>query len=409
MGGCLSPASILYDVAGNAVGVIQDGSVYLLAVTSKIRNAEGSTVNPATEDTLDLVKTKTDNLDVALSTRAKEDGGRLESLDGKDFATETTLGTRAAESGGNLETAVTKLTSVDNSLDVNLSTRASEASLSAANGKLDAANVTLTSIKSTDGIKKITDELPAGTQEIGKVAQGTKGAGANAWPQVLYDASGNVVGVVQDDTVYRLQADAKIAKKVTSGALEHLRVLDDTGALKSTIYTPGGDPVNFPVAPEDASGIANDFLRQAGGVDDSDLRVDGSVTPVDFTFNADPTKDILVNEISVVMVANSIASGANSFAGLTRLTNGLHYYYYDGASELSIDSIHQNEDFMHFSSPGGYGFWALSKDQVLAESFLNGSIILRAGTTDKIILRVADDLDSGINYLKSQVKGVKRG
>ena len=53
-------------------------------------------------------------------------------------------------------------------LDVALSTRASEATLSA--------------IKDTDGVKKITDPLPAGTNEIGKVAQGTAAAATAPWP-----------------------------------------------------------------------------------------------------------------------------------------------------------------------------------------------------------------------------------
>jgi hypothetical protein len=89
---------------------------------------------------------------------------------------------------------------------------------------------TLALIKSTDGIKKIVDALPAGTNnigdvdiasalpagtnEIGKVAQGTKGASANAWPMVLYDVSGNAVGVMADGTLYRLQTQAAITQLV---------------------------------------------------------------------------------------------------------------------------------------------------------------------------------------------------
>jgi hypothetical protein len=40
--------------------------------TPKQTNASGEIINPATEDTLGLIKAKTDNLDVALSTRAAE-------------------------------------------------------------------------------------------------------------------------------------------------------------------------------------------------------------------------------------------------------------------------------------------------------------------------------------------------
>jgi len=372
MGG-LSPASLLVDNNGNVVKVTQDGSEYKLEILGKLRDAGGTLINPSKEDgNLASVKTNTDKLDENLSTRASE---------------------------STLDAVRTK---TDN-LDVALSTRAAESTL-------NSVGTVLTAIKDTDGIKKITDQLPAGTNEIGKVAQGSKGIGSNAWPQVLYDASGNVVGVVQDDTIYRLQADAKIAKKVTAGTLEHLRVLDDTGALKSTIYTPGGDAVNFPVAPADASGINNDFVRQGGAVPDTaDLRVDGSATPVDFTFNSDPADDELINEISIVMVANSITSGSEKFAGLVALTNGLQAIYYDGTTEVSLGIINQNEDFMHFASPGGYDFWALSKDQLLASQYVNGIVTLEGGSTQKLIIRVADDLSSGIDYLKCQVKAVKRG
>lgn len=45
--------------------------------------------------------------------------------------------------------------------------------------------------------------------DVVKANQGTKGAGSNAWPQALYDASGNAVGVILDGAIYRLQTQAK--------------------------------------------------------------------------------------------------------------------------------------------------------------------------------------------------------
>lgn len=83
-----NPAIILYDAEGHPVSVVSDSGVYRLASIGKLLNSGGSQVNPATEDTLALIKT-------------------------------------------------------------------------------------------TDGIKKIVDPLPAGTNTIGKVDQGV--AGASAW------------------------------------------------------------------------------------------------------------------------------------------------------------------------------------------------------------------------------------
>ena len=52
----LSPAAILVDTDGNQVGIILDGSVYRLQQIGKLQNSSGTTVNPATEDTLALIK-----------------------------------------------------------------------------------------------------------------------------------------------------------------------------------------------------------------------------------------------------------------------------------------------------------------------------------------------------------------
>lgn len=113
---------VLFDSNGNAIKVTQDGSDYKYEFLGKLRNAAGTIVNPATEDTLTAADTK--------------------------------LGT------------------IDGVLD---------------------------SIKDTDGIKKITDELPAGTQEIGSVAQGTKAAGSGAWPTAVYDENGNAITIFREN------------------------------------------------------------------------------------------------------------------------------------------------------------------------------------------------------------------
>lgn len=77
-------------------------------------------------------------------------------------------------------------------------------------GTLGDVKTILTAIRDTAGVKKITDALPAGGNEVGKVAQGTKAAATDAWPQVLYDAAGNPVNVFLDGTTRRLSVDAKV-------------------------------------------------------------------------------------------------------------------------------------------------------------------------------------------------------
>lgn len=91
-----------------------------------------------------------------------------------------------------------------------LATRASQTTIAAVDTKLSTIDGVLDSIKDTDGIKKITDELPAGTQEVGAVKQGTKAAGADAWPGVLYDPSGNPIHSVDDGGNKRLAVEARL-------------------------------------------------------------------------------------------------------------------------------------------------------------------------------------------------------
>lgn len=99
---------------------------------------------------------------------------------------------------------------VDPATEGTLATRSSEATLLSADGRLTTIDAVLDSIKDTDGVKKITDQLPAGTNEIGAVAQGTRAAAGGGWPQYVVDAAGNVVGVVLNDGIYRLQSEAQI-------------------------------------------------------------------------------------------------------------------------------------------------------------------------------------------------------
>lgn len=353
-------ARVLVDSSGNLVKVTQDGSDYKIEFIGKLRDAGGTIVNPAKED------------------------GNLATLAGKDFATQTTLAS---------------LLSAFNAEDF-----ATQTTLLSVDGRLTTIDAVLDSIKDTDGIKKITDQLPAGTNEIGKVAQGTKAAGSAAWPTVLYDASGNVVGVVLDDTVYRLQSDAKVAKD--SSGLVHLETLDVSAGLgrqKVTLFTPDGDAVAFGSVPPNPASIKNAFVKN--GTNES-LLVDGSGTPVEFTYLADATYDTSLQEISFVMASNSITFGSNYFGATGGpLTNGLLVQVVSGGNTGTVAVLKRNEDFVTYASPGGFGWVVSSKDMMYANYLIGGGLKLKAGTSDKVSITVRDDIDSCANYFRCEVKG----
>lgn len=284
-----------------------------------------------------------------------------------------------------------------------------------------ATQETLASIKDTDGIKKITDALPTGDNWIGKtkVGDGTNVAdvldaagvkrlrveasqpAGELHNVVLYDSAGNPVGVVLDGAAYRLQADAKVAKG--DSALVHLDAIDTVsgqGRLKATLYSPGGDPVAFPSISGD---IRNDFVKNGGN---ASLLVDGSVTPVEFTYNADATYDIGIQEIHFTLVSNSITFGSDYFGATSGpLTNGLLVQVATGAGTTDLYNLVQNESFVNFASPGGFQWIVSSKDLLSAAYVIGGGLVLRGGSSDQVKITVRDDIDSAGVYLKCFIKG----
>jgi hypothetical protein len=413
----LSPVALLVDEVGNKVGIVLDGAIYRLQGQSKIaRASDGAHINPATEETLSTADGRLTTIDSVLDSIKDTDGIKkitdplpagtnnigdvdvVSSALPQGAATEATLATRAtasAQTDGTQKTQVVDSTGdgleIDGSgraaiqdqpnMDVALSTRATEATLLAADGRLTTIDSVLDSIKDTDGIKKITDQLPAGTNEIGKVAQGTKAAAADAWPQYVVDSSGNIVGVVLDGSIYRLQTDAK-------------------GRLQATLLTPTGDPVSFPSVSES---IKNEFVMNGSS---SDLLVDGSTTPVVFEYTADASHDIALQEIRFTLASNSITFGTDYFGAESGpLSNGLLVEVLVASGTVELYNLTQNESFVNFSSPGGFEWVVSSKDMMTSDYVIGGGLNLRAGTTDKVRVTVRDDLSSAGVYFKCFVKG----
>jgi hypothetical protein len=225
-------ARVLYDANGNAVGVTLDGAVYKIEMIGKLRNVAGTLVNPATEDTLSAADTKLGTIDSTLDSIKDTDG--IKKITDPLPAGDNNIGnvdvvTSALPTGAatevTLAAADTKLGTIDGVLDAIKDTdgikkitdplpagdnnignvdvvtsalptgAATETTLAAADTKLGTIDGVLDSIKDTDGIKKITDELPAGTQEIGSIAQGTPAAAANAWPVVSYTSDGTATKI----------------------------------------------------------------------------------------------------------------------------------------------------------------------------------------------------------------------
>jgi hypothetical protein len=187
--------------------------VLLASLDAKDYATQTTLATLATETKLEAVRVLLASLDgkdyatettqATLATEAKLETVRvlLASLDSKDYATQTTLAAILVDTG-QIEALITTLTGVD------YATQTTLAAVLVDTGQIETL---LTSIKSTDGIKKITDQLPAGTNEIGKVAQGTKSALVDAWPTVVTDAAGNAISSQDDAGVRRLEISGKVS------------------------------------------------------------------------------------------------------------------------------------------------------------------------------------------------------
>lgn len=193
----------------------------------------------AEQATLAALEAKDFATQTTLATRASEATLQAQALDvavlaAIDFATETTLAAQAADVGlieGKVATETT------------LATRATEATLSDADTKLGTIDAVLDSIKDVDGIKKITDQLPAGTNEIGEVAQGTKAADADAWPLKITNESGGAVAEVTEEgrlavtTASRVPAGATGVRETYQGGVN--------GSTDNTFTIPSGETLTL--------------------------------------------------------------------------------------------------------------------------------------------------------------------
>ena len=264
-----SLARIIYDSVNSRVAkFIDDNGDSLLAVVGKLRNVAGTIIDPSTEGKQDDAITKLTSIDgkdfatqttlATLATEAKLELVRAllatidadtSALAGVDFATQTTLAAfKTAFDARDLATQTTLaavlvdtgqiealLATIDvdtSNLDVLLSTRATEATLLLADGRLTTIDAVLDSIKDTDGIKKITDELPAGTQDLGSIR--------------LRDILGNGINSVLNNAIRRLEARSSITSPdgVSDVAVQSIDGVNHLSAGKTNTI----DAVNSTVA-----------------------------------------------------------------------------------------------------------------------------------------------------------------
>lgn len=204
---------------------------------------------------------------------------------------------------------------------------------------------------------------------------------------ILYDDAGNPINVLNDGGIIRLQVQAK--------------------------FPPGQSVLVGNEMPTDPTNIVRQYMQTGGSA--SDMKVDGSTTPVEFTYSADPTNDIRIYEVRFILGTQNIQFDGASFGSRTALTNGvlINIASNNGTVDSDVANLQISEDLLMFPSPANVILNNTGpKDILVAGILLGGGPILKAGTSDKVTVTVRDDLTLGgageLQTFKAQVFGVKQ-
>jgi len=234
---------------------------------------------------------------------------------------------------------------------------------------------------------------------------------------ILYDAAGNAVAVVLDNSIRRLETRSTlVGQQAGTGAeVKVTTIQDPVNATHKRLQVeadikPGATISVVPATP-DPDLIVQQFLTDDGTPAGShDMIVNGSVTPVVFSFPADPVNDILVSEIRFVFsVLGTISFDGSSFGKGSGLTNGILFdATINNGSTTTLAEIFLNEGWLRLI--GGTPFVDRNAaNQVLAAAFqFGGRTLLKGGTSDEVRVTIRDNLGLGalgVTYLTATFYG----
>lgn len=172
--------------------------------------------------------------------------------------------------------------------------------------------------------------------------------------------------------------------------------------------------------------IFRDYFRNAAGSED--MRVDGSVTPVEFVIRAPITRDVDRYVKSLSFVIADAGASLNQFGNIGVLANGVEFEYSNllaqgGVVSLGLGGLTTNFSFIELClgtpafGDGGTVFRANnvsgnSEAYIPALYFENfglpNGVLLRGGTNDRLVLRINDDI-TGVDQFTCVANGFDRG
>ncbi len=182
-----------------------------------------------------------------------------------------------------------------------------------------------------------------------------------------------------------------------------LNTVPGSGRLKATLYSLENEPIAFSSVPSDPTSICNNYVRNNGN---NSLLVNGSVIPVVFSYVAHPTYNISLQQITLLIVDNSITFGSDRFGTIVGpLPQGLLIEIISQGHTGIMANIQQNEEFIDFAGADRYNWTVSSKDVLSASVLIGGSQKLLAGTSDMVRVTVRDNLSVAGSRFTCFVKG----
>lgn len=184
------------------------------------------------------------------------------------------------------------------------------------------------------------------------------------------------------------------------------RIHDGTGTGRTAVVTPSNallvqvlPETSKGVPPEDLSNLRlfREFLTNAGS---SDQRVNGSVTPVEFSINAVAGATKWITGFRVVIEADGFELATSDFreygATTTGLTNGIQIEAVQGGNTVPIaaEPIRIAGDYLNYADDFVNLVNAISaqSDYLQFTFTFDTPIVLTEGSTDRLIMRIRDNL-----------------
>jgi hypothetical protein len=146
----------------------------------------------------------------------------------------------------------------------------------------------------------------------------------------------------------------------------------------------------------------NTFQRKffTNGVSGSNMIVNGSATPVVFSYLADPDFDLILLETRIVMSAGTIAVDGDSFGkGGGSLPNGVLIESISDGSLVEIANVQVNEEMFLLPFVEAPIFDTAGANDILTLSIRLGAT-LRAGSGDLVRITIRDQMLGGARDMK---------